>query len=43
MTDKSLRVVDYLRHILEAIGRVRGYTHELSEQEFYSVNSYRMR
>lgn len=28
--------MDYLRHILEAIGRVRDYTRNMSEQEFYS-------
>jgi uncharacterized protein with HEPN domain len=36
MTANSMRVADYLRHILEAIKRVREYTHGVSEQEFYS-------
>ena len=36
MTPSSLRVADYLNHILEAIRRVREYTQGLSEQDFYS-------
>jgi uncharacterized protein with HEPN domain len=36
MTPASLRVADYLNHILEAIRRVREYTQGLSEQDFYS-------
>jgi len=36
MTDKAPRVIDYLRHIVDAIERVREYTQGVSEQEFYS-------
>jgi uncharacterized protein with HEPN domain len=36
MTSHPLRVTDYLRHILEAIERIREYTRNLTEQEFYS-------
>lgn len=36
MTAHPARVTDYLRHILEAIERIRKYTRGLSEQDFYS-------
>lgn len=41
MTSKSIRVVDYLRHILEAIDRVREYTQGLTEEAFYSKSLIR--
>jgi uncharacterized protein with HEPN domain len=36
MTPEPLLVPDYLRHILDAIGRIRKYTENLSEEGFYS-------
>lgn len=36
MTADALRVHDFLVHILEAIERIKKYTHDLTEQEFYS-------
>ncbi len=34
MTRDQQRLVDYLDHILEAIGRIKGYTAELDEAAF---------
>ena len=34
MSQPSLRVADYLEHILKAIDRVRRYTAEMTETEF---------
>lgn len=36
MTADNLRVPDFLGHILDAIERIRKYTRNLIEQEFYS-------
>lgn len=36
MNPKPLRIPDYLRHILDAIGRIRKYTENLSEEDFNS-------
>jgi uncharacterized protein with HEPN domain len=36
MTPEPLRVPDYLRHVLEAVQRIRKYTEDISEEDFYS-------
>jgi len=35
MSNDTLRVPDYLGHILDAIQRIRRYTHGMSEQDFF--------
>jgi uncharacterized protein with HEPN domain len=34
MIDKAVRAVDYLTHILQAIGRIDRYTADMSEHNF---------
>ena len=36
MNPDSSRVADYLRHVLEAIERIRKYTSGMNEEDFYS-------
>ena len=34
MIDKAVRAVDYLKHILQAVGRIERYTADMSEHNF---------
>jgi len=33
-TNRALRIPDYLDHILQAIGRIKSYTHDMTEAGF---------
>jgi len=37
MSDKTLRAVDYIGHMIDAIAQIRDYTADIAETEFFNT------